>query len=96
MNSTLIYMASLLIFATIVSQSTAAPKFNEIWATDVFSANMSFQKYDNKLVLMHLLSPVFNHPGTQVGCLNALHDRYHDRGERSFFLGENLPPFKVL
>lgn len=93
MNSTLV--SSLLIFATIVSQSTAVPpKFNELWATDLFSANMSFQKYDHKLVLMHLLSPVFSHPGTQVGCLNALYDRYHDKGEK--FYSPNWPPLKEL
>lgn len=84
MNSTLIYITSLLVFTMFVSQSTSL-KFNELWATDFFSTNMSFQKYDNKLILMHQLSPVFKNPGTQVGCLNALYDRYHDRGETLFF-----------
>lgn len=81
MSSTLTYIACLLL-AIVVSQSTAVPKFNEIWATDLFGTNMSFQKYDNKLVIMYQLN-VFNHPALQVGCLNNLYDRYHDRGEFS-------------
>lgn len=88
MGSTLI--ASLLLLAMIISHSTAVLKFNEIWATDFFSTNMSFQKYDNKLILMHQLSPLFNSPGAQVGCLNSLYDRYHDRGERSLFFRPKL------
>lgn len=55
-------------------------KFNELWGEDLKSNNVSFQKYQNKLVLLYEMSPIFHHPLEQVNCLNSLYDEYHGRG----------------
>lgn len=69
-----------IIFISVIDQLNAVPKFNEIWLTDLKSNNVSFQKYDQKLIILYKMSPLFNKPNEQIRCLNDLFDKYHQRG----------------
>ena len=56
-------------------------KFHELYATDLKGNNVSFQKYENKLVILYQLSPIFNKPAEQIKILNLLYDDYHHKGK---------------
>ena len=74
------FFNQLIIFMIFLQTSFATLKFNSLWATDLKSNNVSFNKYENKLILLYQISPFFHKPNIEVNCLNNLYDFYSDRG----------------
>ena len=64
-------------------QLSNAIKFTELEGNDLKGNEVSFEKYENKCVLLLQLSPLIRRPLTQVEELNKIYDKYNGRGKNS-------------
>ena len=66
-------------------QVSNAIKFTELKGNDLKGNEVSFEKYENKCVLLVYLSPIIRNPTSQVEELNKLHDKYNGKGKSSIY-----------